>query len=378
MISAQDHDSTESGITESSSILAPAKGLQEEHVVTEHGGSVMNESKTKKKSPSLLLLLGLLTLLVIVFVKAQRVPVLPEEGVSAPAVGAEADYNGLIRMHAEQAGRRNQNALVLFQMELDRILRAHDVALTQAGRDASEAAAGYGSCCKLVYYLACDKAKGGNKAESYLNSQINPVLALATRALGVDIDAAVGTLEYDLRRSTVQLATDLAALGPGNFTADVKLGALAMNRADFQNSLRTLGLNAIGVGASLPFDAVALCGSRLFAGLPGRLVGIAGRLFSKQIAAGTASVVAPAVDGPLPIGDILAVGGAIWTGYDIYSSRRDFEQEITTSLEGVLRDMGRTVRDDASAHANRLLRQHEEFQNSIGVHAQGQFAQGGK
>jgi hypothetical protein len=56
------------------------------------------------------------------------------------------------------------------------------------------------------------------------------------------------------------------------------------------------------------------------------------RLFGKQITKLAGSATIAAADGPIPIGDVLAVCGLIWTAYDINSAKQEFGASVKKEL----------------------------------------------
>ena len=104
-------------------------------------------------------LLAFAVIALIVFLKWQKSAVRRNPPQPKPAI----DYRDLITVHADQAYRRNLNALRAFEMNVERILGEYEDKVESAGRQAAEEGADYGSCCKIVYYLAWDKVKGDNE-----------------------------------------------------------------------------------------------------------------------------------------------------------------------------------------------------------------------
>jgi hypothetical protein len=251
-------------------------------------------------------------------------------------------------------------------MEVNRVLKKHDAKLVIAAREAAKEASDYGSSCKIVYFLAWDQVKGQNETESYLNGEIKPLITPAIQALAIEVDATVKKLDHELRRSTVQLAYDLAALGPAEDDREITVDVDEMGRLDLHKPLRNLGFNTIGIAVSSTFDAVVLSKSQLVGVLWTKIPPIAARLFGKQVAKVAASAAVAAADGPLPVGDIIALGGMIWTGYDIYASRREFEREITTSLDNLLSDVSHDVHQQAVGYATAMVKQYQKLQDEIG------------
>jgi hypothetical protein len=319
-----------------------------------------------------ILALAIVAIGFIAYFQWQKSPVRPEPPPPKPTV----DYAALLQVHADQASRRNVNALKVFEMDVNRVLKEHAAKMVSTAREAAKEAADYGSCSKIVYYLAWDKVKKQNETEAYLNREIKPFVDPAIQALGKDVDTAGKKLDYELRRSTVQLANNLAALGPSDAGPALTVDVDEMSRLDIQQSLRNLGFNAAGIGVSVAFDAVAISKSQLVAVLWKKTTSIATRMFGKQVATLAGSAAVAAVDGPLPVGDIIALGGMIWTGYDIYASQKEFEKEINTSLDNLLAEAQHSVHKQAVEHATAMVKEYQKLQDEIGSQTFDRIAKG--
>jgi hypothetical protein len=75
------------------------------------------------------------------------------------------------------------------------------------------------------------------------------------------------------------------------------------------------------------------------------------RIFSRPIATASVSAVAPAADGPLPIGDAIAVVGLTWTAIDIAVTNKKMKKESRLVVEEAVAEMVRDVRRRAVAVA---------------------------
>lgn len=314
----------------------------------------------KKSAP--IIILALLAIATITIIKLQKSEVERRTPPEAPKI----DYGPLIKTHADQASRRNANAIQSFELEMSRILKAHETKLTKAAEDAAKEGADYESCCAIIYYLAWDKVKKTAKTEEYLDSEINPTIEPAVSGLAADVNRAVDALEADLRRSTLLLAKDLAALGPPEKQRSIQVEIDGLGEGDFEKSLSNLGFNAAGIGVALTFDAIAISQSRIGKLIWEKIKLIAMKMFGKQVAKVAGSAVAAAADGPLPIGDILAIAGLIWTGYDVYASQKDFEKDLRTSLSNLLLEANHDIHKQAVDYANSMLKEHQDFQDGIG------------
>lgn len=335
-----------------------------------------NRTKHGKKSSGyvFILILAAVTIISIAYLKSQESPVKPELPLPKPTV----NYSQLIQTHTDQASRRNLNALHIYEMNINRIYKEYEPKLSGAAQKAAREAADYGSCGKIIWFLASDKVTGQHTTEEYLNSQIMPFLDPVFRSLRSDINVEIRKFDNDLRDSSVQLAYDLAALGPAQYASDTAVDFAAVGRSDFQRSLRNLGFNVAGIGVSGAFDAVALYNSRFVVDLWQEITDIAARMFGREVEVATASAAAAVADGPLPIGDCILLGGITWTGYDIYTSQKKFEKDINTSLDNQLAEVCNSLHKQAFEQATAMLTHYQKIQDNIGSQALEHTINGGE
>lgn len=321
-----------------------------------------------------IVVLAILAAVAIVVLKSQKTVVAPKPPPAPPQI----DYGPLIQTHTDQASRRNVNSLQSFELNVNRIIKEHEPKLQAAATAASKQAADYESCCAIVHYLAWDKVKKDTRTDAYLDSQIKPITDPAINALASDINEAVDRLDADLRRSTLLLAKDLAALGPAKERAPVEVDSQNLDNVDLDATLRNLGFNAAGLGVAVVFDAVAVCKTKIAGMTWKKIAAIAARVFGKKVAKVAASAAVAAADGPLPIGDIIAIAGLIWTGYDIYAGQKQFERELNTSLSNMLSEANTSIHKQAVDHANAMLKRYQDLQDNIGSQAATQLSGGQK
>lgn len=327
-----------------------------------HGVAQKVLQNRRGRIPILLIVLALSAICTIFYFKGKKEGVEPRTPPDTPAI----DYGILIKTHADQASRRNVNALRSFEVNLNHILSEHGDKLTDAGTLASKEASGYSYCCAIVYYMAWDKVKGANETQAFLYAQITPIIEPPVNALAKEVDMAVQDLERDLQESTLLLAKDLAAPGPPESSPPIQVNVGDLGHVDIATVLRDLGFNAGGIVVALAFDVTALYKAQITKAFWSKMTSIAGKLFGKQVTKLAASAAITQVDGPFPFADIIALGGVIWTGYDIHAGRKEFERELLVSLENMLADAKARIHREAVGHANNLVKAYQELQDDIG------------
>lgn len=314
----------------------------------------------KKHLP--LILLVLLAGLAIILINHQKIGITLRQ----PGPNPEINYELLIDTSSKQAHQRNINALRIYELEINRIIKKHEPRLLSAADKASSAVAEYKSCCSLIYCLAWDEVEKTHSADNYLKKAITPYLQPALKEFSNEINHAINQLNYDLNSSTMQFATDLANVAPNLPPSSQTEVNPKMNHEEFQQALRNLGLDASITGVAITFDIYALSQSTLMKKLWQKMKEKAAKTFAKQTAKLAGSALAVAVDGPLPIGDIIAGIGCIWTAWDIHTSRKDFQKDIRASLHNHLLTSKENLHKQAVDHANTLITEHQKLHERIG------------
>ncbi len=307
------------------------------------------------KKPYPIIIFTLIVIAIIVVLKLQKV------AVETPKI----DYTKLIKIHTEQAKIRNTNALESFELEINRVITSHKPHLMIAADKAAKKAAEFESSLTLVSYLAWDKINNTSKAEEHLNLTINPIIKPAVDMLSSNINTAIDIFQSDLRHSTLLLAKDLDGLDLPEKSQLIQVEIQNISQAEFEQSLSNLGFNVAGIGVAFSYNAVSL--PRIDKLIRKKAKSIALRLFGRQVIKIAASAAIAIADGPLPIGDILAIIGFGWTVYDIYQSKKEFEAELRTSISNLLMQANSNIRKKAVNYADFVLKKHQDFQHNIGA-----------
>ena len=309
-----------------------------------------------------LIVFALIAVAAIVVLKMQKEPVVPRLPESAPI-----DYSQDVKKRVEQAATEDQAALQQFHKSLSAALTNYDSESSIAAETAAEYASTFTSIRRIVGYLAYDQLMSTDTAGAYFNALIGPPLKLPVERLVVDVNAATTVLENDLQKISVQLAVDLAALGPGPAPVPKTFASSQQLKQDFDQTLRNLGIDAAAIGVSTALDVYAIFSTRLIPRLVATLASTAAKLFAKQVGKAIVVISGPMADGPLPVGDAIAILFAAWTAYDIYQLKPEFHESVRTASENQLREIGAEVRGQASDNANRRVASFKSVQSRIGA-----------
>ena len=304
-----------------------------------------------------LLVIALVAVAVIAALRSAREPV-----VLRPDTGGLYER---IQISMAAANSRNEQAVALCESDVNAILAREFAEIARQCDKAADKVATYSSCCGIIGRLAKDKVFGGTSAADYVDAELGDRLRPALRACSRELDTALARFDRSLAESTVTLASELAeyretaAETPVTTTVDVRYSD------DLDMALRNLGFDASAIGASVTLDIWGLLNSRLMSGLLTKATGMAATMFARPAAAAAAELTVAAADGPLPIGDAIALVGGAWTAYDIYASRAAFERELKTTLVNALPEMKRNVHDQVMTRIRSTLDAHRRTQDSI-------------
>jgi hypothetical protein len=299
--------------------------------------------------------------------RSARAPVVPrpEAAGGAAAGGRNAGLYERIQISMAAATSRNEQAVALCESEINAILGREFAEIAHEGDEAAEEVATYSSCCGIIYRLAKDKVFGGTNAADYVDAELGGRLRPTLHACARQLDTALARFDRSLAESTVTLAGELAQVGgsASNASLDVKVAVRPTD--DLDATLRNLGFNAAAIGVGLTLDAWAILNTKLVQGLVTKAASMAASMFARPAAAAAAEMTIAVADGPLPIGDVIALVGGAWTAYDIYATRAEFERELKTTLANALPDMKRSVHDQLMTRIRGTLDAHRRVQDSI-------------
>ena len=303
-----------------------------------------------------LLIGAVIAVAVIAFVKVQETAVQRRNNQK---------YSTMIQISVEAAGAKNQQAVRLCETEINTILSQQFPEVARQGQKAAEDLAAYSSCSKIIYLLVRDKIKSSSTTAEYVDECLQSRMGQPLKKLSSDLESAMGRFELTLRENTVGLARDLAQMNPRNDGRTISLPVDLKSNTDINQALKNLGLGGVALGVAIPLDVGAVLSTKIVKSLVSKVVAAAARMFARPAAAAAAEVTIAAADGPLPIGDIIAALGAIWTAYDVYSTQKQFEREMKAAMEDMMPDMRRDIQKQVLAHVHSILKEHQRLQDAI-------------
>ena len=203
-------------------------------------------------------------------------------------------------------------------------------------------------CVQLTYAMARDKIKKTHEAQDMINSIVGNKIVKPCAAGGAAIQDLTANFIHRLQendnRFKAACADELQNFSQGsddytaaqNFVNDIT----EFNR-QLNNYLVSSSFTAIGTAVEIIFIR--------------QLIASLGRLLGPIAAKAAGSAAAPLLDGPLPIMDIIAVGGAAWCAYDIYQVLKVMPQNLRNSLHTAIANYSRRARAEALACAEKAL-----------------------
>jgi len=299
--------------------------------------------------------------LAIAYVKTRETPV-------------EDKLSRMIQVSVDAANAKNQQAVSLCESEINAILSQQFPEVTRQGLLAAQEIASYGSCCKIIYSLARDKIKSSNTTAEYVDARMHSSMEQPLKKLSGDLETAIGRFDLSLKENTVDLARELAQMNPQNAGKTIAMPSEVKSGDDINKALNNLGLGGLTIGISIPLDVWAVLSAKIVKAITAKVAAAAARMFARPVVAAVSLPAIAAADGPLPIGDIIAVIGGLWTAYDIYSTQKQFEIEMKTSVENMIPDMQRDIQKQVQDHIYSILKEHQRLQDEIRQHSVLEYA----
>jgi len=309
----------------------------------------------------LVLVAAVVAVVACVGLKSQQNPVVFRP---IPADVAAGQYDR-VHMSVAAATTRNEQAARLCESEINMILAREFPEIERRGNRAAEEVASYGSCCTIIYRLAKEQLGWSSSTADYVEGELSRHLQPALDACGDELKTALDRYELALRASTVKLAAELAQVNPAYAGPPIAVDVDIRTNGDLDAILRGLGVSGGVLTIAGAFDAAAVMNTSIARGLITRIAQIAASVFAKPAATAAGSAAVAAADGPLPVGDAIAVLGAIWTGYEISSARHAFEQDIKSSLANALPEMKRSVHHQVMERIHSLRSDYQQAQDEI-------------
>jgi len=224
----------------------------------------------------------------------------------------------------------------------------------------------YGACMDLVYYIAHDKVWGGAKTEEFFKARVRPLLEIKLKDTAGAMKQLLDNYHANQQKILLNCGADLAQIKAIKGIDAVGLSMVETCAGNLDLAIGRFSKNISTVAIALSLDAYAVYNG-ILTRLTARAAGLATSYFAKQAARAGASVAAAAVDGPLPIGDILGGIGLIYTGWEISSTREQFGRDLKNALRAIHQQQLLELVKSSATAAERLHEEYAKIYSSVSV-----------
>lgn len=209
---------------------------------------------------------------------------------------------------------------------------------------------GFRPMAAVVWDGAKDKVLGGDRLGTRFDKALDGPFVQPCARAGAGLIADFETFQAQLEAETEAFREELGAAHgkqPDAVKADFPLDTFQRGMDRAFADLRRMPLHAGAVAGAAAIETATI---RSTAASAKRLALWFG---AKAIGKAAVSAGAPVADGPLPIGDAVAVGFAIWTARDIYKLQDVLPGEIAKSLTAAVDGMQARTIDSVSDAAKK-------------------------
>jgi len=288
--------------------------------------------------------------------------ILPGGDVIPPPI-PESDYSADIQRYNDEVAQaldRHLARIGELAAEFESGLRERGPGRFAAARAAipgiRQSFDGFGVMSGVVKDGALDKAFGGDRLERRFNAALDAPFVRPCARAGASLVADFETFQAQLEAETAAFREEIGAAHgklPEAVKADFPLETLRRSMDRAFAGLREMPLHAGLIAGAAAIEAATIRGTVAAARQLALWFG------AKAIGKAAVTAGAPVADGPLPVGDAIAVGFAIWTIADIVDLQnvlpREIAKSLTEAVDGMQSQTIATVSDAArkahEAHA---------------------------
>ena len=236
------------------------------------------------------------------------------------------EYQKLVNAETIKAKMQSDQVVEAFRVSIRALDSRYAPSFSGLANGVAEVVAVPESIIRLISYLVWDTLKTTNEAEVLLEMQVKPLVNPVVSNYQKSIRFETTKLDESLQKITVQLATDIAGIGPSGAQSTPKPVSAQENTPEYKKLLDNLGKNA----ASPVFDrAIEGLLKRMWPSLLKPIRTLAFQMFGVQILRVTATLPA-VVTGPAAIFFQFANGA--WLVFQVLSLQPDFKLDVATNL----------------------------------------------
>lgn len=265
-----------------------------------------------------------------------------------PSVEKIREFQRNVKSLRSQYGQKNLEALARFENKIAEIGKSD---FQQARANVAPTVKYFGefkNCGTLIFLMARDKVSKTETAQEFINAQIDDSIlrpcSIGTGKMQEALQNFIHELQENNNNFSSACLNQIKALPDGTFDYDANRTFLN-GMSDFQSQIEDMAIS----------KSLTAVGTAVEIMLWKQTFNVIMRLAGKTAAKMGASAAAIAIDGPLPIGDILALVGAAWCAYDIYNVCKVLPEEMALSLNSAIDSYENNYRQETLAKARLLL-----------------------
>ena len=191
----------------------------------------------------------------------------------------------------------------------------------------------------LVYLMAYDKVAGSEHTHKYISNHMGQAIITPCVSGNQDIQEALKDFLHRLQEKSnafhAELARKFNKLPAGSASLEGRKFVANLEKIDAQITEMVIRKAWLSIGLVIE----AAC----YKNIVRILWTIAGKVALKAAGSITISI----LDGPLPIGDIIAVAGLAWCAWDIYQVEKVLPGELRTHIRQAITEYQRDSREAA-------------------------------
>lgn len=217
---------------------------------------------------------------------------------------------------------------------------------------------------KICFLIAKDTANGSNELDEHLSGIIVPNIVHPMQKAASNCENELARMEDSLRENRTNVNVRIISI---SHMAELRLE----DNLGLENALKELLKATHGPSSDITDIAKIKVSSAI--GLASDAISIRstvacfrsvlGHIARRMGVTVPSSIVSAAADGPLPIGDaiavVISVGGATWCAYDLYKANIQIPGKIRTELWSSIERSRKEILDSGRSRAKAILEAHE-------------------
>lgn len=247
-----------------------------------------------------------------------------------------------------------------------------------------ESMTSFSEMCAMVKDVALDSTKGGNRVETRCEGLLDVPLMQpcmqASESLIDDFEIHAEAMREESRRYADKARVLLEETEidlRGILEAGIPLEKFSRDMQSIHAAMKEQAKGAGWTSMGVVFEAATLRATiasfkKVLSWAIKRIAAFVATQCAKAAAEGAAGVVAPAMDGPLPIGDIISVGFFLWTVSDVWELCHVLPCDLEKSIAETVDSLQQKTIDSLAENVEQLHRAHIDFAHQIRTMALGE------